>query len=71
MKRMVTAVPDQLPAMLAIQSGLHDKIEAKLDILVEGAKEEGLNFREDAAAVGRVSHWALVGAAASPWPPAS
>jgi methyl-accepting chemotaxis protein len=61
MKRMVACTPDQLPVMLAAQAALQDKIEAKLDILVEGAKEEGLNFRNDAAAMGRASHWMLVG----------
>ena len=62
MRRMVAAEPTQLAAMLAGEAGLRDKIEEKLDILVEGAKEEGLNFREEAGAVGRRSHWMLLGA---------
>jgi methyl-accepting chemotaxis protein len=61
LKVMVAAAPNQLPVMLATQAGLHDKIEAKLDILVEGAKEEGLDFRNDAAAMGWTSHWMLIG----------
>jgi methyl-accepting chemotaxis protein len=61
MKRMAATAPDKLPVMLAAQAALHEKIEAKLDILVEGAKEDGLNFRNDAAAMGRTSHWMLVG----------
>ena len=62
MQRMVSAEPTQLAAMLVSEAGLRDKIEEKLDILVEGAKEEGLNFREEAGAVGRRSHWMLLGA---------
>ena len=62
MRRMVAAEPTQLAAMLVSEAGLRDKIEEKLDILVEGAKEEGLNFREEAGAVGRRSHWMLLGA---------
>jgi methyl-accepting chemotaxis protein len=56
--------PNQLPALLATEAKLHDKIEDNLDILVEGAKEEGFNFHEDSTAVGRSSHWTLVGASA-------
>jgi methyl-accepting chemotaxis protein len=61
-KNMVAAPPGQLPAMLVTEAALRDKIEDKLDILVEGAKEAGLNFREEAAAVGKISHWILFGA---------
>jgi hypothetical protein len=46
MKRMVAAGPEQLSALLPEQATLRDKIEEKLDILVEGAKEEGLDFTE-------------------------
>ncbi|MGB8842498.1 MAG: HAMP domain-containing methyl-accepting chemotaxis protein [Aliidongia sp.] len=62
MKDMVAAPPGQLPAMLPAEAALRDKIEEKLDILVEGAKEAGLDFREEAAAVGKTSHWILFGA---------
>jgi methyl-accepting chemotaxis protein len=62
MKNMVAAPAGQLPAMLPAEAVLRDKIEGKLDILVEGAKEAGLDFREEAAAVGRTSHWILFGA---------
>jgi methyl-accepting chemotaxis protein len=63
-KRMVDAAPAQLPAMLATEAKLRDTIDEKLDVLVEGAKEDGLDFREDAVAVGRFSRWMLIGAAA-------
>jgi methyl-accepting chemotaxis protein len=62
MKRMVAADPTQLPGMLGTEAKLRDKIDEKLDILVEGAKEDGLNFREDAVAVGRFSRRMLMGA---------
>jgi methyl-accepting chemotaxis protein len=62
MKDMVAAPPGQLPAMLPAEAALRDKLEEKLDILVEGAKEAGLDFREEAAAVGKTSHWILFGA---------
>jgi methyl-accepting chemotaxis protein len=63
-KRMAAADPAQLPAMLATEAKLRDTIDEKLDILVEGAKEDGLNFREDAVAVGRFSRQMLIGAVA-------
>lgn len=62
MQRMVSATPQDLPGLLVTEAPLRDKIEGKLDILVEGAKEEGLNFSEEAAAVGRFSHWMLLAA---------
>jgi methyl-accepting chemotaxis protein len=62
MKDMVAAPPGRLPAMLPAEAALRDKLEEKLDILVEGAKEAGLDFREEAAAVGKTSHWILFGA---------
>ena len=62
MKHMIVASADQLPVMLAAQGALRDKIEGNLDILVEAAKEDGLNFRQDAAADGKAASWMLVGA---------
>jgi methyl-accepting chemotaxis protein len=50
--------------MLAAQGALRDKIEGKLDVLVEAAKEDGLKFRQDAAADGNAAYWMLVGATA-------
>jgi methyl-accepting chemotaxis protein len=64
MKRMVAAEPTQLPTMLATETSLHDTIAGKLDILVEGAKEDVLSVSEDAAAVGRNSRRMLIGAVA-------
>jgi methyl-accepting chemotaxis protein len=63
-KRMIAADPRQLPGLLASEAKLRDAIDEKLDILVEGAKEDGLDFREDAAAVGRFSRRMLMGAVA-------
>ena len=61
MKQMVAAKPADLPPLLAQQTALRDKIDEQLDILVEAAKEEGLNFREEATAMGAFSFWMVVG----------
>jgi len=60
-KRMLaTATPAELAPLLGEKENLLQKVEGKLDILVEAAKEEGFNFRQNAAEVGAFSFWVLL-----------
>jgi methyl-accepting chemotaxis protein len=59
-KRIVEASPADLPKLLTAKDKLRNTIDAKLDILVEAAKEEGLNFRQEAADVSDFSYQMLL-----------
>ncbi len=62
--RMQTAPFAQLPALARDQASLHAQIAESLEILTESAREAGLNFRDDAAAMGRHSRGLLLVSAA-------
>jgi methyl-accepting chemotaxis protein len=57
---LVVATPAELAPLLGEKDAVAGKVEEKLDILVEGAKEEGLTFRQNAAEVGAFSYWILL-----------
>ena len=61
--RMQAVPAAQLPGLARDQASLHTQIAESLDILTESAKEAGLSFRDDAAAMGRRSRGLLLASA--------